>query len=123
MSSYIVVDASLMVARLVPQDKSHQPSHTWMQAQLEQEVTLLSPALLLAEVAGAISRRTGVPPLAQRTIAVLQDLPGLRLVEMDHELARASAELAARLGLRGADAFYVALAARLDLPLATLDRD
>ena len=34
-----------------------------------------------------------------------------------------AAHLAAELGLRGADSTYVAVAARLDLPLVTLDID
>ncbi len=34
-----------------------------------------------------------------------------------------AASLAAELGLRGADSVYVAVASRLDIPLATLDAD
>jgi predicted nucleic acid-binding protein len=39
------------------------------------------------------------------------------------ELAQRAASLAARLALGGADAVYVALAARLRLPLISWDRD
>ena len=46
---------------------------------------------------------------------------GVRLVAVDRQLADGAARLAARLRLRGADAVYVALAERLDLPLVTLD--
>lgn len=56
-------------------------------------------------------------------VEILQNLPGLRLVEMDAALIHEAAHLAADLGLRGADATYVAVAARLNLPLATLDED
>ncbi len=38
-------------------------------------------------------------------------------------MGQRAADLAATLGLRGADAFYVAVAARLSVPLATLDID
>jgi predicted nucleic acid-binding protein len=44
-------------------------------------------------------------------------------VEMDRGLVREAARLASDLGLRGADSFYVAVAARLGLPLVTLDVD
>lgn len=71
----------------------------------------------------AVSRRTGEPRLANRLVHRLQELPGLRLVQMDHELARLAASLAAELGLRAADAFYAAVASRLDIPLITLDED
>jgi predicted nucleic acid-binding protein len=121
--SLIVVDASVWVARLVPQDAFHPAVRDWMAAQRALETLMAAPGLLLAEVAGALARRTGDPELARRGIAALQNLPELRLVEMDRTLIQHAAELAARQGLRGADACYVAVAADLDLPLATLDDD
>ena len=42
---------------------------------------------------------------------------------MENSLIHEAANLAAELGLRGADSTYVAVAARLDLPLMTLDID
>jgi predicted nucleic acid-binding protein len=42
---------------------------------------------------------------------------------MDQLLVAAAARLAASLGLRGADSFYVTLTDQLNLPLATLDQD
>jgi predicted nucleic acid-binding protein len=42
---------------------------------------------------------------------------------VDESLAREAAELAARLRLRGADAVYVAVARKLDLPLVTWDAE
>jgi predicted nucleic acid-binding protein len=77
----------------------------------------------LAEVGGAITRRTGESSLGNRAISVLEDLPGLRLVEMDYELMHTAARLAAELGLRGADSLYVAVAHQLSLPLVSLDLD
>lgn len=121
--SFVVVDASLWVARLVPQDTFHSPVRGWMAANLAAGTEMLAPSLLLAEVAGAISRRTGETGLAQRAIAHLENLPGLRLVEMDRTLLDESAQLAAELGLRGADSIYVAVASHLNIPLATLDND
>ena len=120
---FVVVDASAWVARLVPQDAFHPGVKTWMERQRSGGAILLSPALLLAEVGGAVSRRTGDAQLARRAIDSLEGLPDLRLVEMDQPLVQAAARLAAELGLRGADSFYVALAARLKIPLVTLDSD
>jgi predicted nucleic acid-binding protein len=120
---YFVVDASLWVARLVSVDVFHESVKAWMNSQRAAESTFISPSLLLAEVAGALSRRTGDQALARRAVRRLESLPGLRLVEMDNSLLREAAALAAKLGLRGADSVYVAVAARLDLPLITLDTD
>jgi len=121
--AFIVLDASVWVSRLVSKDEFHGSVKSWMEEQREAGVQFISPALLLAEVGGAISRRTGKPRLGKKAITQLENLPGLRLVEMDNELVRQAAKLAAELGLRGADSMYVAVARQLDLPLVTFDVD
>lgn len=120
---FVVVDASAWVARLVPQDAFHLGVKSWMERQRSAGSILLSPGLLLAEVAGAVSRRTGEAQLARRAVDSLLGLSDMRLVEMDRLLVEGAARLAAELGLRGADSFYVALAERLKIPLVTLDSD
>lgn len=119
---FIVVDASIWVARLVSEDIFYEPVKEWMSTRLEEDDQFLAPSLLLAEIGGAISRRT-TPSLGLKAIEQVQSLPGLQLVEMENLLLQEAAQLAARLGLRGADSTYVAIAARLDLPLMTLDID
>ncbi|MCI0549364.1 MAG: type II toxin-antitoxin system VapC family toxin [Anaerolineae bacterium] len=119
---FIVVDASIWVARLVSEDVFYEPVKQWMSARIENDDEFLAPSLLLAEIGGAISRRT-TPSLGLKAIEQLQSLPGLQLVEMEHSLLREAAQLAAELALRGADSTYVAVAARLDIPLITLDVD
>jgi predicted nucleic acid-binding protein len=96
----MVVDASVVVSRLVPHD-----------------------VLLLPEIAGAVARRTGAPRLAQRAVEAVLRLPALRLVVVDDVLARRAAILAGRLRLRGADAVYIATAATLRQPLVTWDAE
>jgi predicted nucleic acid-binding protein len=78
---------------------------------------------LLTEVAGAIARRTGKPELAHQAVKRLLNIPSLRLVASDQQLGTAAARLAADLRLRGADAMYVAVAYRLNIPLVTWDRE
>lgn len=119
---FIVVDASVWVARLVSEDVFHEPVKKWMSERLEAEDQFIAPSLLLAEVGGAIGRRT-TSALGLKTIEQLQNLQGLQLIEMEHSLIQEAAQLAAELGLRGSDSIYVAVAARLDIPLVTLDAD
>ena len=119
---FIVVDASVWVARLVPQDAFHESVKEWMSASLEEGDQFLAPSLLLAEIGGAISRRT-TPSLGLKAVEQVQSLPGLQLVEMEHSLLFEAAQLAAELGLRGADSTYIAVAVRLDIPLITFDAD
>ncbi len=119
----VVADASVWVARLVPQDSFHQAAREWMAACRAANGPLVLPALLLPEVGGASARRTGDPDLARRTLDELYRLPGLRLIGMEGSLIEAAGNLAAQLGLRGADAVYVAAAEYLNLPLCTLDEE
>ena len=121
--SFIVVDASIWVSRVVPQDEFHLLCKKWLAEQRAAGTVLIAPTLLLVEVAGAISRRTGDKTLAERAVQNLVNLPALRLEEMDRILVKSASMLAANLGMRGADAIYVAVAQRLNIGLATLDED
>ena len=123
MSKYIVVDASLWVARLIAQDAFHDLSRQWLDAQRDQGVQFVAPTLLLVEVAAAISRRTGDSELAKKATEALENLPDLRLVEMDQSVVQTAVRAGADLGVRGADALYIAIAQQLTLPMATLDTD
>jgi predicted nucleic acid-binding protein len=118
-----VVDASVWVSSFIPLDERHDCSRKWLESCHARGELLASPILLLAEVAGAISRRTQAAGLAWQAAEILLRLPHLRLVSIDPRLGRAAARLAADLGLRGADSVYVALAQFLKLPLITWDSD
>jgi predicted nucleic acid-binding protein len=119
----MVVDASVIVSRLVPHDVHHEASRRWLSRHVAEGGLLIAPALLLPEVAGAIARRTGESRLASRAVEAVLRLPQLRLVPVDDALARTAARLAGQLRLRGADALYVAAAAALRLPLVTWDME
>jgi len=119
----IVLDASVWVSRLVPQDVHHAASRGWMERYLASGGVLAAPVLLLAEAAGAISRRTGRADLGHLAVELFLRLPGVRIVAVDRQLGRTAAQLAAELRLRGADAAYVALAQQLGIPLVTWDEE
>ena len=121
--SFVVVDASIWVSRLVPQDEFHLLCKSWLAQKRTAGTILVSPTLLLVEVAGAISHRTGDTTLAERAVQNLEHLTSLRLVEMGQTVIETAAALAAKLGMRGADAIYVAVAQHLNIGLATLDED
>lgn len=119
----VVLDASVLVARLIPQDEFHHSVKTWLYEQAQLGRYFVSPLFALAEVAGAMTRRTGRPDLAHRAIQSLASLSILTFVSLEDRLLEMAANLAAELGLRAADATYVAMAAYLNLPLCTLDED
>jgi predicted nucleic acid-binding protein len=119
----MVVDASVVVSHLVPHDGHHAASRAWLTRHVSEGGLLVAPALLLTEIAGAVGRRTGLPRLAGRAVNAVLGLHAFRLLPMDEALARAAADLAGRLRLRGADAVYVATAVTLRLPLVTWDAE
>lgn len=118
-----VVDASVWVSLLVPQDVHYPASRRWLHQYTAGGGALVEPILLLAEVAGATARRTGRPALGRRAVAQVLAFPTLRLTSVDRQLGQIAAQMAADHRLRGADAVYVALAEQLGIPLVTWDAE
>jgi predicted nucleic acid-binding protein len=114
-----VVDATVWVSRFIPADHHHQPSLRWLR--VVRKELILGPAVLLPEIGGPVPLITGRLQAAIRTVSLVQRLPNVRLFLVHHYFARISANLAAELRLRGADALYVALASRMGIPLVTWD--
>lgn len=121
--SQVVVDASIWVARLIPNDVNHAVSSKWLAGFRKSGGLLITPSLMLPEVAGAVARRTGRPDLADEALEVLQKLGNLRIVAMNNRLIRDAASIAGKHALRGADSVYVALASALDVSLLSLDAE
>jgi len=119
----IVVDASVWVAVFVARDVYHASSDRWLSGWNIAGGTVIVPTLLIPEMAGAIARQTGDTGLVATVTGDLRDDPTVRFVALDVVLARDAATIAANLKLRGADAVYVALAQREDVPLVTWDRE
>ena len=123
MARVYVVDASVWVSRFVPGDEHHLLSRSWFAALVTEGDKVVSPALLLPELAGAIARRTGSADLAIRAVELVQEYPIVRLVPIDALVAEVAARLAGELRLRGADAVYLAVAYQLGIPLITWDHE
>lgn len=120
---FIVLDASVWVSRLIESDEFHVPIKNWMNTQRVQETMFVSPSLLLAEVGGVISRVTGKPELGLNAIQSIENLPDVRIVNMDKALMEEASRIAAQYAVRGADSIYIAVAFTLKIPLLTLDVD
>ena len=119
----IVVDACVWVSLFLQEDSHYAEADRWFRQVEEQRITLCSPTIMLAETAGALSRRTGSIDLALRTVQTMNRLSTVQIVPIDDLLGLQAARLAAQLQLRGADACYVAVAQELDLPLVTWDEE
>lgn len=119
----IVTDASIWVSHLVAQDAHHAASRRWLTRIVGEGIIVAAPALLLAEVAGAIARRTADSDLGHRALEHVVSTPNLRLVPSDPVLGMAAGRLAADQRVRGADALYIAVAQQLNVPLISWDQE
>ena len=64
----IVTDASVWVSHLITQEVHHAVSRRWLTAVVHSRSIIAAPALLLAEVGGAVARRTGDAALGHQAI-------------------------------------------------------
>lgn len=119
----VVIDTSVWVSRVIEGDSNHQAAQNWINNHFRNGGTFIAPALFVIEVGAAISRQTGQPTFARTVVTQLRSLSRLQLATIDEQLIENATELAVGLGLRGADALYVALAIRLNVPLVSFDNE
>ena len=117
------VDASVRVNAFDRREPGHEVSRRLLDALGAQVIPILVPHLVLAEVAGAISRTRRNPALAEAFATQLSRLPNVALKILDEALARHAMELAAQHALRGADAVYAAVAVQAGCTLISLDSE
>ncbi len=118
-----VVDASVWVSYFMQTEETHSASRDWVSQQTDAGTPILGPSHVLAEISGAVSRRTGREELGRVSSTVISRLPDFQLIPIERELADVSASVAAGMKLRGADAVYVALALLMNAPLVTWDSE
>lgn len=115
------IDASVHINALNPAEDGSTISQACLQQLFEGDFPLLSPTLLVVEVAAAVSRVLADPELALELSSALWALPRQAWVPLDDALAADAARLAAEARLRGADAVYGAVARRFGATLVTRD--
>ena len=119
----MVVDASVWVAAFLMRDVHREEVLAFLHRLIERGEAASVPSLALAEIGGAIARRSNAVEPANRAVDFIRDQRWLEAVPIDGALADAAARLAIAHRLRGADAVYAALAATRGVPLVTLDRE
>lgn len=117
-----VVDASVWVSLLATDDVNHAATLAWFEQRVSEGERFLAPSLVLVEIAGAMTRRTGDAAAAVAAADRIRRLPELEIVPLTVEAAERAADVAAHVSLRGADAVYAALAAERGHTLITWDR-
>jgi predicted nucleic acid-binding protein len=117
----VVIDASVWLSRILTRDSNPQPSYLWSETFIGNGGILVAPELLLVEVAAVMTRDTGQPALATYTVRGLYTYASMRVVPFETSLVQQAIDVAANLRLRAGDAFYVALAHQLGIPLVSWD--
>jgi predicted nucleic acid-binding protein len=116
----IVIDASVWVAYLLPQDTWHAASVQFLDPILDAGTALVVPTILLVEVSASVARQTQpIYGMRARTLAI--DL--FRWIAVDDALVQAAAQFGAELRIKGTDSIYATIAAQLGLALVSWDRD
>lgn len=119
----VVLDASVLVSVFMRDEENHPLSREAVATLRRAAGAIVIPNLALAEVAGALSRRTLDARIGEGAIRRLRAWPGLHVEPLSAALGLAAASLAAQFRLRGSDAVYVAVAAQRDDMLWTWDRE
>ncbi|HEX9943481.1 MAG TPA: type II toxin-antitoxin system VapC family toxin [Thermoanaerobaculia bacterium] len=117
-----VLDASVCVALFNSEEPGHDASRRWLQEAEGDDDPVVSPVILLAEVASALGRGLGEEELARQAVALLRTKRLVEFFPVTETLAARAAEIAAEQRIRGCDAIYVALAKQLQMELITFDR-
>ena len=117
----MIVDANVWVIVAIATDVHHQASLAWLNRRVGAGDELIVPSIVLPEIAGPVSRRTGLADTGLRWARRIAAMPGLRIMAVDDEVSLRATDHAANLRLRGADAVYVAVASILGLPLVSWD--
>ncbi|MSS70800.1 MAG: PIN domain-containing protein [Candidatus Latescibacteria bacterium] len=117
------VDASVWVNGFDQREPGHEISRQFLDLLGKQVIPVFVPNLILSEVAGAISRTRNNPSQAEAFAILLSKLPNVTVIPLDNPLAHQAFILAARHGLRGADAVYAAVATQRGCTLISLDNE
>ena len=117
------VDTSVWVNGSDTLEAGHAISRACLQLLAQQGHPLVLPTLVLAEIAGAISRTRSDATLADTFASQVAALPNVTLMPLDEALAHQAQALAAQHRLRGADAVYAALALASYTTLISLDHE
>ncbi len=117
------IDASVFVSAVRLEEDHYTVSREFLRQAQKEAVTVLCPTLVLPECAAAIARPTGDSTLAEELVVLIENYPGLRLVNIDPPLARRAAQIATTYRLRGADSIYVAVAETFNATLITWDAE
>lgn len=118
----IVVDTSVWIGTLLERDVHFAESVAWLDYCILRNVNIHFPLLIFPELAGVLARSGMSPVDTAGEISKIANHSAIHLHPSDLSSSLLAARVASASGLKGADAVFVALAAWLDLPLVSWDK-
>ncbi len=117
------IDASVWVNSFDQREIGHETSSQLLALMRAQAIPIIIPNLALIEVAASISRTRNHALQARIFADSINNLPNVRVVQLDEALAQQAITLAIDRRLRGADAIYAAVAVQQGCFLVSLDEE
>jgi predicted nucleic acid-binding protein len=121
--SPVTVDASVWINAFRPAEEDSQESLAFLEKIRQTREPMISPTLLLPELAAVLARGGEKSENVLRFVQSVKELPHQVFIALDETTAQAAVELAEQCKLRGADAVYGAVALRFGSVLVTRDRE
>lgn len=118
----IVADTSVWLAGLLPTDAHFRETQPFLDLVHLGHVRLHVPAHFPAEVAGVLSRVGEPEQIIGDMMSVIGSVQLFTIHSISVSLGLLAADIARHARIRGSDAVFLALAAALDLPLVSWDR-
>lgn len=123
----LTLDASVHLAALNPGEAGSEDCQALLRRlhgeDRDESVAVVSPTLMIVEVAASVAGALGDPGRAAPVYQALRGLSGQTMIPLSELLAEETSRLAAECGLSGSCAVYGAVAQLYGTTLVTLDRD
>ena len=116
-----VIDASVWVSRFNVKDKFHEQAKSIFESVKLNQETINIPAIVFTEVAGAIKRTTKDDSFTSGAVYYMKDMELKVFTDFD-KLEPLATEIAIKYNVRGADAYYLAVADLTRAKLCTFDK-
>lgn len=121
--SPVTIDASVWINAFRAGEEGSQESLKFLEKIRDTREPMISPTLLLPELAAVLARGGEKREKILRFVESVKGLPHQIFIALDETTAQAAVELAEKCKLRGADAVYGAVAFRFGSLLVTRDRE
>ena len=119
----LCIDANVWVAVYDPTDFFHKASTAFLRATTDRSISITGPAFVAVETACALARRGNKPNIGREVYDALYANPSLALEPLTPELLATATHLGTTMGLRAADALYVAAAERTGTQIVSWDNE